>query len=114
VVGTADLEAGNYTPAAGTQIAVTGGGPTGLVLDGPGQRLYVLTRFDNGISVVDVSNFAETGHVTMPNPEPQEIVAGRPLLYGTTDSSAHGDLSCMTCHTFADTDHLAWDLGDRT
>jgi DNA-binding beta-propeller fold protein YncE len=112
VVNTADLEAGSYTPTTGNQVGLTGGGPTGLVLDGSGQRLYVLTRFDNGISVVDVASRLETGHVTMPSPEPPEVVVGRPVLYDTKDSSAHGDQSCMSCHTFADTDHLAWDLGD--
>lgn len=112
IVDTAALESGKYAPTAATQVALSGGGPTGLVLDGAGKRLYVLTRFDNAISVVDVAQLAETGHFKMPNPEPSDIVIGRPLLYDTVNASAHGDISCMTCHTFADTDHLAWDLGD--
>ena len=32
-------------------IAVTGGGPSGLVLDEADDRLYVLTRFDNAVKV---------------------------------------------------------------
>ena len=39
-------------PSASDHIEVTGGGPAGLVLDEPRGRLYVLTRFDNSISVV--------------------------------------------------------------
>ena len=39
-------DSANYIP-------VTGGGPTGLVLDAARNRLYVLTRFDDAISVID-------------------------------------------------------------
>ena len=38
--------------------------------------------------------------------------AGRIRFYQTRDASAHGDLSCATCHLFAGSDNLAWDLGD--
>ena len=33
---------------------VSGGGPSGLVLDAARERLYVLTRFDDAVSVVDL------------------------------------------------------------
>ena len=41
------LEADTFTPSAASHIAVSGGGPSGLVLDEANDRLYVLTRFDN-------------------------------------------------------------------
>ena len=37
-------------PRASNQIALSAGGPTGVVLDEANQRAYVLTRFDNSIS----------------------------------------------------------------
>ncbi len=53
VFNTAALEADTFVPSAADQIPVSGGGPTGLVLDEPRHRLYVLTRFDDAISVID-------------------------------------------------------------
>jgi YVTN family beta-propeller protein len=112
IVNTATLEGGTFAPRTADQVGVSGGGPTGLVLDPTGTHLYVATRFDNGVSVVDVAGRAETQHVLMPNPEPTAVTRGRPLLYDTQGASAHGDLSCFSCHPFGDTDHLSWDLGD--
>ena len=34
------------------------------------------------------------------------------MLHYDARRSAQGDVSCATCHAFAHTDHLAWDLGD--
>lgn len=109
---TAELEADTFTPNTANQIPVAGGGPVGLVLDENRARLYVLTRFDNGISVVDLRQRKETAHVTMHNPEPQSIVNGRRFLYDASFTSSHGDSSCASCHIFGDFDSLAWDLGD--
>ncbi|MEO6028836.1 MAG: beta-propeller fold lactonase family protein [Candidatus Binatia bacterium] len=112
VYNTAQLENDTFTPAAANQIPVSGGGPTGLVLDEARTRLYVLTRFDNSISVLSTGTGQETSHVGLHNPEPANVVAGRPILYDTTFSSSHGDSSCASCHIFGDFDSLAWDLGD--
>lgn len=43
---------------------------TGLVLDPTGRRAFVMTRFDNGISVVDTAAKQEVAHVQLYNPEP--------------------------------------------
>src|SRR5205085_2053170 len=51
-------------------------------------------------------------HVGLHNPEPANVVAGRPILYDTSFSSSHGDSSCASCHIFGDFDSLAWDLGN--
>ena len=50
--------------------------------------------------------------MTMHNPEPQSVVAGRRFLYDASFSSSHGDSSCASCHVFGDLDSLAWDLGN--
>ncbi|HEU4405633.1 MAG TPA: hypothetical protein VFS43_10115, partial [Polyangiaceae bacterium] len=112
VFDTAELEGDTFVPDAASHIALSGGGPTGLVLDEARGRLYVLTRFDNAISVVSTASRAETAHLAMHNPEPPSVVAGRRFLYDASFSSSHGDSSCASCHVFGDSDSLAWDLGN--
>jgi hypothetical protein len=82
------------------------------VLSESRQRLYALTRFDDGISVIDTGARSEISHVQMYNPEPDFIVAGRPFLYDARFSSSKGDSSCGSCHLFGDNDGLAWNLGN--
>jgi len=112
VLDTQALEQDTFVPDVASQIPVTGGGPTGLVLDEPRGRLYVLTRLDNGISEIDTATGLEISHHVMYSPEPASVVAGRRFLYDASYTSSHGDSACASCHTFGDTDHLAWDLGD--
>ena len=112
VFSTAQLETDTFVPNAASHISVSGGGPTGLVLDEDRRQLYVMTRFDNGISIVDTGRQAETGHVEMHNPEPPSVVTGRRFLYDAKFSSSHGEASCASCHVFGDFDSLTWDLGN--
>jgi DNA-binding beta-propeller fold protein YncE len=109
---TAELESDTFVPDVASQIPVSGGGPTGLVLDEANSRLYVLTRFDNSVSVVSTATGVETQHVALHNPEPASVVAGRPFLYDATHTSSRGDQACASCHIFGDMDGLAWDLGN--
>ncbi len=112
VFSTAQLEADTFSPNISNQIAVSGGGPSGLALDEYAGRLYVMTRFNNSISIVDTCTKREIGHVKLFNPEPENVVRGRPFLYDAARTSSHGDSSCSSCHVFGDFDSLAWDLGD--
>jgi DNA-binding beta-propeller fold protein YncE len=114
VFDTAALENNTFDPrtASANYIQVTGGGPSGLALDEQRERLYVLTRFDNAVKVVDLKSRREIAAQTLFNPEPKELVAGRPLLYDALETSANGEASCASCHVFGDTDDLAWDLGN--
>jgi hypothetical protein len=91
---------------------VSGGGPAGLALDPARNRLYVLTRFDDSISVIDLATKKEKVHVPLFNPEPAFVVAGRPFLYDAVATSSNGEASCSSCHIFGDLDGLAWDLGN--
>jgi YVTN family beta-propeller protein len=112
-LSTTQLENNSFTLSTANQVNLTGGGPTGVVLNPARNLAYVLTRFDNGISVVNTSgNLSEVAHVRMFNPEPAEVVTGRPFLYDALISSSRGDSSCAGCHIFGDMDHLAWDLGN--
>jgi YVTN family beta-propeller protein len=112
VFSTAQLENDTFVPSAASHIHVSGGGPTGLILDEARGQLYVLTRFDDAISIIDTTARAETAHVTMHDPEPASVVVGRRFLYDASVSSSHGDSSCATCHVFGDFDSLAWNLGN--
>ena len=45
-------------------VLIVGGGPAGLLLDESRNRLYVTTRSDNGISVIDTNAATETDETT--------------------------------------------------
>jgi len=114
VFDTAALRTNSFDPkvASANYLSVSGGGPSGLALDEARGRLYVMTRFDNAVKVIDLATRSETAAVTLPNPEPASVVAGRPMLYDATQFSGNGEAACASCHIFGDEDDLAWDLGN--
>lgn len=112
VFDTEELAADSFIPNGDSHIELSGGGPAGIVLDEARDRLYVLTRFNNSVTVVDLSQSAEIQQLALYNPEPQHIVAGRPLMYDAQLTSSRGNDSCASCHVFGNVDALAWDLGD--
>jgi len=112
VLATGQLENNTFTPSAADHIAVSGGGPGGLALDEARGQLYVLTRFDNGISVVNLASRTETGHYQLPNPEPPAVVNGRAFMQDANLTSSNGEAACGSCHVDGDLDSLAWDLGN--
>ena len=112
IFNTAQLEADTFTPSSSDHIVVSGGGPSGLVLDELNARLYVFTRFDNSISVINTTTKAEIDHLPVYNPEPPSVVNGRHVLYDAMLTSSNGEASCSSCHIFGDFDSLAWDLGN--
>jgi DNA-binding beta-propeller fold protein YncE len=114
VFDTATLENDSFDPTlqSAQYATVSGGGPAGLALDTARNRLYVLTRFDNSVSVIDLATKIETAHVALFNPEPTSVTQGRFMLYDAVATSSNGEASCSSCHIFGDTDDLAWDLGN--
>jgi sugar lactone lactonase YvrE len=112
VYDTGALEGGSAPPTASNQVNLSAGGPTGVALDEHHGLAFVLTRFDNGISVVDTTAGSEVGHFKMFNPEPASVTAGRQYLYSANITSALGDQACASCHIGGDFDGLAWDLGN--
>ena len=109
-VDVARLEDGSFAPDAADHVAVSGGGPSGLVLRG--DRLYVVTRFDDAVSVIDTTARREIAHLLLHDPEPPTAVAGRRFLYDAVETSNNGEASCAACHVFGDLDGLAWNLGN--
>ena len=117
VFATSDIEDSNFeanfdpTTESANYLS-TGGGPSGLALNETDNRLYVLTRFANQVEVIDLSSGNTLETHALHNPEPQSIIDGRPFLYSALTTSGNGEASCASCHTFADKDNLAWNLGD--
>ena len=75
-------------------------------------RLYVLTRFDNAVSVVDLATKRRdrrTSRSTIRSP--RTVVEGRPFLYDARHTSSNGEASCSSCHIFGDIDEPR--LGSR-
>jgi DNA-binding beta-propeller fold protein YncE len=110
-----ELEDDSFTPDDADHIAISGGGPTSLALDEPRNRLYVLARFEQSISVVDLTNHPGTEIASVPlphDPEPPSVRTGRRFLYDARLTSSNGEASCSSCHIFGGTDDLAWNLGD--
>ena len=87
-------------------------GPRGLALNPAAQKLYVLNRITNSISVVDTNLLSVIGELPIGfNPTPPAIQQGRGFLYDAK-LSGNGTGSCASCHVDGDMDHLAWDLGN--
>lgn len=114
VFSTSALEDDSFNPVAASAnyIPVSGGGVSGLALDEARGLLYVMTRFDDAVKVVNLGAKQEVAGFALPNPEPAAVVKGRPMLYDATRFSGNGEATCASCHAFADMDDLAWDLGN--
>jgi DNA-binding beta-propeller fold protein YncE len=113
VFATEEIEHDTFDPttASAGYIDIAAGGPSGLALDGQG-HLFVTTRFDDGVSMIDLASRAEISHVQLTNPEVAKLTKGRKLLYDAQASSSNGEAACASCHMFGDTDHLVWNLGN--
>ena len=112
VFSTSELEGNTFNPVteSANYINVSGGGPAGLALQESSNRLFVLTRFDDAVKVINLATKQEIQTVALPNPETPSITQGRPFLYNG-NLSANGEASCASCHIGGDKDELAWDLG---
>ena len=88
-------------------------GPRGLAWQQSTQRLYVMNKLANSVSVVDTATGTLLSEVPagMHDPMPDAIKQGRGFLFDAR-LSGNGTMSCASCHLDADRDGLAWDLGD--
>jgi YVTN family beta-propeller protein len=89
-------------------------GPRGLALLASAQRLYVLNRISNTLSVVNTSTQSVVTEIPVGtfDPSPTAIRVGRGFLYDAK-LSGNGTAACAACHIDSDLDLLAWDLGNR-
>ena len=113
VYNTAQLENDTFVPNTANQIPVSGGGPTGLVLDESANRLYVLTRFDNSIKIINTQSKTEIGQrVDVQSRTGAHRQRAALPLRCLVQLPATAIRPCFSCHIFGDTDHLAWNLGN--
>ena len=114
IFSTEALENDTFDPEvdSANYIELSGGGPSGIVLDETRGVMFVLTRFDNTVSIVDLQSGQEAQRIAMFNPEPQSVVEGRVFLYDANITSSNGEAACASCHIFGDLDQLAWNLGN--
>lgn len=89
-----------------------GEGPTGVVVDDARRRVYVLSKFESAICVVDLDAEYEIARIPFHDPSTAAIKLGRKHLYDTHKNSGLGHVACASCHVDARMDRLAWDLGD--
>ena len=109
---TVRIETGPTSGAAANPRAKRG--PRGLVYQAGTNRLFVLNRISNTISVVSTQSQSVLTEIATGSfdPTPDTIRQGRGFLYDAR-LSGNGTQSCATCHIDGDRDELAWDLGDR-
>jgi DNA-binding beta-propeller fold protein YncE len=115
VFNTVDIENDTFNPktASANYIKLSSlGGPSGVVLDENRGQMYVMSRFDSTLTVINMSSRTEVSKTALVTPEPANIIEGRPFLYDATLSSANGESACASCHIFGDMDDLAWNLGN--
>jgi len=88
-------------------------GPRGLALNAAAQRLYVLNRIANTLSVIETAGDTVLREIPVGSfdPTPTFIREGRGFLYDAK-LSGNGTMSCASCHVDAEMDMLAWDLGN--
>jgi DNA-binding beta-propeller fold protein YncE len=104
----------NFVPTSESAdyLSTTGGGPSGVALDEVNNRIFVTTRFNNSVEVIELGSGTTSAIHALHNPEPASVIDGRPFLYDAVATSGNGETSCSSCHIFGDFDSLAWNLGD--
>ena len=88
-------------------------GPRGLAINNNTNKLYVMNRISNSISIIDTTSNTVTSEIPTgtSDPTPAAITQGRGFMYDAK-LSGNGTGSCTTCHVDGENDHLSWDLGD--
>ena len=110
VYDVSEIDADSFVPNATDAIPVEGGGPSGLWVSG--STLYVTSRFDNSLRVIDLTSKSEIQRQVLHNPEPESVIVGRRFLYDAQLTGSNGEASCASCHIGGDFDGLTWNLGD--
>ena len=88
-------------------------GPRALVLAENPQRLYVLNKIANTVSIIGTAGGTVLAEVPVGSHDPTLTAnrEGQGFLFDAR-LSGNGTISCATCHIDGDVDGLAWDLGD--
>lgn len=88
----------------------TGRNPRGIVLSPDGKRLYVATRLDDNITVIDTKAAKVVSSFDLGGPkEVTPLRRGEQNFYNAS-FAFQGQFSCANCHLDATFDGLQWDL----
>lgn len=88
----------------------TGRNPRGIVLSPDGKRLYVATRMDDNITVIDTKAAKVVSSFDLGGPkEITPLRRGERNFYNAS-FAFQGQFSCANCHLDATFDGLQWDL----
>ena len=87
-----------------------GRNPRGLALSPDGSKLYVASRLDDAITVIDTSKHAVANTISLGGPT--ELTAERrgERLFNSGRFAFHGAFGCANCHIDLTIDGLQWDL----
>ena len=108
---TASITSAQFSPNSAQHINLPDG-PAGLALNAAGTRLFAYSHVAHSVSVIDTKSLAVLKTTPLFTPDSERVKSGRRILYDANFTSSNGTSSCASCHTFADLDHLAWDLGN--
>ncbi|MGD0507002.1 MAG: beta-propeller fold lactonase family protein [Terriglobales bacterium] len=87
-----------------------GRNPRGIVLSPDGKRLYVATRMDDKIAVVDTNAAKVVASYDLGGPREITPMRRGEQIFNSARFAFQGQFSCANCHLDATFDGLQWDL----
>src|SRR5208282_1564594 len=87
-----------------------GRNPRGIVLSHDGKRLYVATRMDDNIAVIDTKTAKVVASFDLGGPKEISPMRRGEQIFNSARFAFQGQFSCANCHLDATFDGLQWDL----
>jgi YVTN family beta-propeller protein len=87
-----------------------GRNPRGIVLSPDGKRLYVATRMDDNITVIDTKAAKVVASIDLGGPKAITPLRRGEQNFYNSSFAFQGQFSCANCHLDATFDGLQWDL----
>jgi YVTN family beta-propeller protein len=104
--------ANDLSASAGYVVAriPVGRNPRGLALSPDGSKLYVATRLDDAVAVIDTAARAVVDNIPMGGPTELTPERRGERLFNSARFAFHGAFGCANCHIDVTIDGLQWDL----
>jgi YVTN family beta-propeller protein len=87
-----------------------GHNPRGVLLSPDGRRLYVASRLDDNLAVIDTATEKVISTIDLGGPKNVDALRRGERLFYTADFAFQGQFGCANCHLDATIDGLQWDL----
>jgi len=87
-----------------------GRNPRGLALSPDGSKLYVATRLDDAVAVIDTATRTVVSNIPMGGPTELTPERRGERLFNSARFAFHGAFGCANCHLDNTIDGLQWDL----